>query len=206
MSNDNPAIASEVPAARIIDAPPTDLAPASEQVQTDPLRPVKLGNVCRDPITGYTGTAIQMVEMLNGTIQYAVQPKCDPKDTSKMPEAYNFDTHLLEFVAEGLESKVTPPAPCLIKLGDKVQDRITGIKGIAGNKATFINGCIYFAVEPKAKDKKGADRPKGIFVSHDRLDVLEAASFQPTVVQTATVLVAGQKKPGGPTTPAYRMT
>ena len=37
----------------------------------------------------------------------------------------------------------------MIKLGDKVRDKITGFMGIAVAKTEFLNGCIQFNVLPK---------------------------------------------------------
>jgi hypothetical protein len=126
-------------------------------------RPVQMGNIVRDPITGFEGMAIQLVELLNGNLQYAVQPKCEKKDGNKLPYSYNFDTHLLEYVSEGLADKVTPPPEVPIKLGDKVKDKITLLEGIANMRAIFMNGCIYFTVQPEVKDDKApAESAKGL--------------------------------------------
>ena len=173
-----------------------------------------LGNVVRDPITGFTGTAIQAVTLLNGTIQFAVQPKCgvkkkddEPSEPDKLPEAYNFDTHLLEFVEEGIAAKVTPPATAKLSLGDQVKDEITGIIGIAVNEAIFINGCRYFSVQPEKKDKKTPNKPDGVFVSQDQLTVLKKGVFkvQPVVAEVAATTLPA-RTPGGPTTRAMRAT
>lgn len=45
--------------------------------------------------------------------------------------------------------------PNVIQLGDLVQDRITGIKGIATAKTTWITGCDRWIVQPQGtKDNK----------------------------------------------------
>ena len=41
-----------------------------------------------------------------------------------------------------------------IRLGDLVEDKVTGLKGIATSKTEFLNGCFQIEVTPKMK--KGA--------------------------------------------------
>ncbi len=38
-----------------------------------------------------------------------------------------------------------------LTLGDFVQDRVTGLKGIATSKTTFLNGCVQVEITPKLK-------------------------------------------------------
>lgn len=39
-----------------------------------------------------------------------------------------------------------------LKLGDLVEDRVTGLKGIATSKTEFLNGCLQVEVVPKMKE------------------------------------------------------
>ena len=39
-----------------------------------------------------------------------------------------------------------------LTLGDLVQDRVTGLKGIATCKTTFLNGCVQVEITPRLKD------------------------------------------------------
>jgi len=41
----------------------------------------------------------------------------------------------------------------MIKLGDKVKDKVSGISGIVVSRIEFLNGCIQFGVQPPY-DKK----------------------------------------------------
>lgn len=51
-----------------------------------------------------------------------------------------------------------------LTLGDLVQDRVTGLKGIATSKTTFLNGCVQVEITPKVKDNDlgSADKAFGI--------------------------------------------
>lgn len=39
-----------------------------------------------------------------------------------------------------------------INLGDLVQDKVTGVKGIATSKVEFLNGCMQVEVTPRLKE------------------------------------------------------
>ncbi len=74
----------------------------------------------------------------------------------------------------------------MIKLGDKVKDKVTGFTGIATAKCEYLNGCIQFCVMPKMKAKDGK-HPDGIFVDQGQLDVVGAKK-----------VVVKKKRTGGP--------
>ncbi|NOX15986.1 MAG: hypothetical protein GXP61_08180 [Epsilonproteobacteria bacterium] len=42
-----------------------------------------------------------------------------------------------------------------IRLGDKVEDTVTGLRGIVTARVEYLNGCVQFCVIPKIKDKSG---------------------------------------------------
>lgn len=42
----------------------------------------------------------------------------------------------------------------MIKLGDKVKDKISGLEGIVVSRIEYLNGCVQYGVMPKMK--KGA--------------------------------------------------
>ena len=60
---------------------------------------IKLGNVARDIVTGFTGTIIAKVEYLNGCIQFCLKPEL--VDGKMVPGEY-FDSKQVEFVANGV--------------------------------------------------------------------------------------------------------
>jgi len=39
----------------------------------------------------------------------------------------------------------------MIKLGQKIRDRVTGLEGIATAKVEYLNGCIQFGLRPPVK-------------------------------------------------------
>lgn len=72
----------------------------------------------------------------------------------------------------------------MIKLGNKVQDTITGFEGIAIARVEFLTGCVRFCVEPKmGADGKLVDSN---YFDEDRLRV------------TGDGIVVAIKNPAGP--------
>ncbi len=73
-----------------------------------------------------------------------------------------------------------------INLGDEVRDIVTGFKGVAVGRTTWLSGCDRITIQPKGVNKDGK--------------VYEACSFD---IDTIEVLKAkkvkeGQHKTGGP--------
>ena len=58
----------------------------------------------------------------------------------------------------------------MIKLGDKVKDKISGLEGIAVEKREYLNGCIQYAVQPKMK--KGATELPSWCIDEAQLEVV----------------------------------
>ncbi len=58
-----------------------------------------------------------------------------------------------------------------IKLGDLVEDKVTGIRGIATSKTEFLNGCFQIEVTPKRKkeDKLTMDSIQGVGIDLQQL-------------------------------------
>ena len=59
----------------------------------------------------------------------------------------------------------------MIKLGDKVKDKVTGFMGIATSKVEYLNGCIQFYVAPKMKPKDNK-MPDGNYIDQQQLEVV----------------------------------
>lgn len=165
---------------------------------------IRLGITVRDLSTGFTGIIASKVELMNGNVQYAVQPKLSSEaKPGEFPDSMNIDFHTLDYVDAGLSDRVTNPGPVTINLGDKVRDTVTGAEGITVNRITFMNGCIYYNVQqPAEKDKQ-----TGLIVVPERLFVMQACleTIKPLVVTLPAPKVStGGRVPGGPATRAQR--
>ncbi len=65
----------------------------------------QLGDILRDSITGFSGTATSRVEYINGCIHYGLVPKIG-KD-QKAPTVEYFDWQRLELVKKGVAAKTS---------------------------------------------------------------------------------------------------
>lgn len=114
--------------------------------------PIALGNIIRDRATGFQGVAIMKAEMIDGSTQFALQPKSKLGDDgeSSVPQAWFVDVQLCEFVevgVGGLLSKPHPETPFI--LGEEVEDLATKHRGIATERIFHINGCVHYTVVGK---------------------------------------------------------
>lgn len=139
-------------------------------------KPAQLGAKVRCMISGYTGIATQQVELLSGTVQLAVQPPLDPNagTNGQYPEGANIDIQQLEYVEDGLLDRVVPAQATDIALGNEVEDTVTGFKGMTVSKHTFLNGCVYFHVQPKQtkEQREKGTIPLTEFFSAGRLKIV----------------------------------
>ena len=66
----------------------------------------------------------------------------------------------------------------MVKLGEKVRDKITGLEGIATGRHEYLHGCVRISVQPQeVKDGKPAEL---VFLDEPQLDVIAAKSIEPS--------------------------
>lgn len=153
----------------------------------------KLGILMKDPVTGVQGIAISYSEVLSGTVQYGIRfPKKDGEE--KYPDAVYLDEHLLEEAGPGISHLALPPQTGIpVNLGDEARDTITGIRGVVIERVDFLNNCVFFTIQPKAKFWQ-RQKPEELFVDFKRLRVLKHAK---TVAAPMTHTAVPQRT-GGP--------
>ena len=61
----------------------------------------------------------------------------------------------------------------IIELGSTVKDRVTGFKGVATARITYLNGCDRYAVQPPV-NRKGEMQEAKYFDAPD-LEIIETA-------------------------------
>lgn len=127
--------------------------PAAKPLSTpfSDLEDIRLGMKVRDPATGLVGIAIYKTLLISGTVQYAIQPQGSGDD---IPKAHFVDDFMLEFVDDGVSAQAPEEDPnANFDLGEELQDTISGFKGIAVERTTYLNGCVHYTLQPKAKNK-----------------------------------------------------
>lgn len=59
----------------------------------------------------------------------------------------------------------------MIKLGEKVRDKVTGFEGIATSRVEYLNGCVQYGVTPKIKVKDNK-KPETEYIDEGRLELV----------------------------------
>ena len=147
---------------------------------------IELGKKLRDKVSGFTGIASTRNDFMTGNTQFNLTTKIGEDGTSK---DMSFDIHQLEFVSDEGITVIEAPTETGIKLGEEVKDIVTGTKGIATLKCTFLNGCVYYTVSTK-----DAKEPKDAFIEYRRLFRVGPGVTKQITERTE----ASSKKTGGP--------
>lgn len=159
---------------------------------------IALGSKVRDKITGFEGVATSRHFGMAGELQIGVQPPVAKDKLSEHPEGIVIDEATIEVIGAGESALATPVTETKIKLGEMVEDNVTGFRGIATTRSEFMNGCVFFSVQGKAV-KKGDAPPKWQRFEHFRLKKVGAgiSASLPKPVKAAAK-AAPVKRPGGP--------
>lgn len=116
-----------------------------------------LGHEVTDNVTGLKGVCTGIAEFHYGPPRIAVTPK-------KLKDGVPAD--MLWFDVPRLKvGKVHTKVGCIpatVVLGSTVKDRMTGFKGIATGRYTYLNGCIRIEVTPEEL-KNGQPIEAGVF-------------------------------------------
>ena len=117
---------------------------------------IKLGNYCKDKITGIEGTVTYIAHNKYSATKIGLQPSGVTRD-GKMIDPEWFDWNQVEYIKDGDVEPLDHGDP-LFGYGDKVKDEITAFEGIIVGMSLHINGCIRYDVAPTTLDKDGAPR------------------------------------------------
>jgi hypothetical protein len=160
-----------------------------------------LGFQVRDKVSGLVGIAEQYVELLTGQVQYSVQPHGDGKE---LPRAYSIDPHVLAPTGEiPVVIPVAADQTVIVRLGDEVEDLASGFSGIATQKITFLNGCVFFTVMSRTIENTKEGGGYTLFLDHKRLRVTRPQRFQEKVAKHLEPREAAPT--GGPRTLSHRI-
>ena len=66
----------------------------------------------------------------------------------------------------------------MVKLGQKVRDKITGLEGIAIGRTEWLHGCVRISIQPQElRDGKMLDV---VSIDEPQLDVIEEKKLKPS--------------------------
>ena len=145
--------------------------------------PLDVGAECR--ITGFKGTIIARREYINGSVQYALQPKITKKDDNYVSDAKTVDEGYIlgpKDVNEEVKFK--------FKCGDKVKNIINDFEGVVTKRQQWLNGCIEYTIEGKIikSDLHGLIAKENNYWEQE-LEIVK---------NKKAVKVKGKKRSGGP--------
>ncbi len=75
----------------------------------------------------------------------------------------------------------------MIKLGNEVKDKVTGLQGIVISRVEYLTGCTQYGVQPQSKDGLMLD---SYYIDWNRLELV-GHGIDPA-------FVSSEKDPGGP--------
>ena len=84
-----------------------------------------------------------------------------------------------------------PKARMNIELGDEVEDKVTGFKGIAIARHTYLEGCDRISIQPKIKKD-------GTLVEPSSFDEPTVKIIRRSIVKPAHIEEPRIRKTGGP--------
>lgn len=103
---------------------------------------IQLGVEALDTVSGLRGTIVAGVQLLNGCVQYVIQPKCKKGDVV-MPDGYSVDEASLR-----IKGKAKPfTHEFKFQTGDRLLNMVNGHEGIAQRRVLDLNGCERYIVE-----------------------------------------------------------
>ena len=149
---------------------------------------IQLGTRVKDILTGLEGVAVARTEWLYGCTRIGIE-SVDLKKDGKPSDSMWFDEQRVEAVEGGKGLPCQPAHKCDIKLGSKVKDTLTGFKGLASAKTTWLSGNINITVEPEELFEGKPITPHAF--EAQRLELIEVQ--KPPMAKTAN-----KDAPGGP--------
>jgi hypothetical protein len=155
---------------------------------------VKLGDLAKDVVTGYTGAVTAMTTHLHNCRRFALQPR--ELADGKPQDALWFDEPQVEFIEADVIPVIDAPYSD-ITLGSKVTDNLSDFGGTVVTLCYYVNGCLRAAVQSRTlKD--------GLPVSEEYLPV-EQLTLVDAVPEVEKVRTGGlMKSPVGVRMPNKR--
>ena len=140
-----------------------------------------LGDVLRDTVTGFTGTAVNRVIFLNGCVQLCLTPvPKEGEEPNGKPTVAWFDYQRLEFVRKGVyPTRNNAPVQQEIPLGSKVRCRLTSFRGVALTRNENIVGDISYGVQPDINKDKPGEYPEALTFESGLLEIEEDEPVPP---------------------------
>jgi hypothetical protein len=146
-------------------------------------KPLTLGDIATDTITGFKGVVIARTEWLNGCRRYKLQPKELKKDGTPK-DSSTFDEQQIALSKSGNTPATYRTSS--ISLGDTARDTITGFEGVVTGRHDWLSGELVLSIQPKRLHEGNPIEPQSFNI--EQLELVKAKLRQSET----------QHRPGGP--------
>lgn len=113
----------------------------------------------KDELTGFTGVIVGRLIMVNGCLQYNIQPPCSMDKESGESSNYIRDAHSFDEVGiTPLDSSFTAVPEIVdfkFEVGDRVKSRVNNATGVIMEMVQDANGCQRILVQAPLLNKDG---------------------------------------------------
>jgi hypothetical protein len=141
------------------------------------MKKIKLGDMAKDTITGFTGVVTAITDNLSNCRRYGLQPR-ETKDGKPIDSRF-FDEVQIERTGATNIPVVAVMHPFKGKPGATVRDRVTGLEGVVTAVTTWIGGCVRMTVQPK--DLKDGVPVDPTWIDSQDAEIIEPAARVPKV-------------------------
>jgi len=150
---------------------------------------IELGMRVKDKITGFKGVAVYKADYIHGCSRFGVQPQ-ELKDCKPIEDQI-FDEPQIDILDDGklvIESIANVQK---IEIGKKVEDSVSGFKGIAIGRTVFINGCGRILIGPKVS---ADNKLKNLWFDEGQVEYVKEISQS----ESSSVKTDSSRRTGGP--------
>lgn len=156
---------------------------------------VELGDEVEDIVTGFRGIVTTKSILVTAEDRLTVRP---PLKDGEIKDSHAFDRSCLKVVTKNKVPYDASKNPTdNIQIGDEVEDKLTGFKGIAVARHIFISNCVHISIQPPF-DKKKSELPENKSFESAGIKILKAQKVK--LQDEKPNIPEPSKPPGGPDT------
>lgn len=157
---------------------------------------LQLGVEVVDTITDFKGVCVVKAHMRSGNIQYGVIPKVRKGNVlDEFPTAHYIDDGRLKVIGNGVLDNVVSPGAYETYIGREAEAIDSKVSGIIIECVVWMNGCVYYTIQPPASAKKSHEAPKPINCQRDWIKIIgDGVAKMTTIAKQEQAAIP----PGGP--------
>lgn len=83
-----------------------------------------------------------------------------------------------------------------VELGDRIKDRISGLKGICTSITHWLNGCVRVGLQPEKAD--GGKIPDSVYFDQEQVEVVKKGVHKASILKPVEAPKPPVSRTGGP--------